>query len=598
MENLFTQKLSYTKINTYKNYSKVIPGENNAHLINESNESDERLFEKERHLTYRLPRNIKKNIFFFKSKENDEVKIRLYPLNKNTHYTKKDRQIKRHFGNPFSSISLSNSIRTINKNGDKINIRLYTSKKTRGLNCVFFKNIKKTTSLTFNLKTGDFIIVDNKSVLKNSFFALNNILKYSELFNLKGTISSIDLDAIKQIDDNAIKQIDDGLFLREFCKLIEFDYTWDVVSVENLMSFFVKKFVTTKKIKTPDNYSLNHIINFYPTEKFLKKNDRKLLASILDMFGIKSKYTIKILHKYPDIIHNMSNFIYLIKFFGDDYQKYLSRIENFPIFLLDSKIRISECENNKSRIFNSLELKNLIDFEIRDIEKENLIKIINSAINKKNNISNNLYLNMFIDLNDHLKMIKIIRKYDSTIELRAKNMSEFLLEHNHLSSLISKIKRGFVIEYVYHDKTIQEIEAPCEKIPQTESEIGSPFAQEFLYPKILKREEEYYEEGIFMRHCVSSYLSNVNSIIISVRTSNGMDRVTCEYDISTGRVKQERHFCNKQPPKEFEFALEELKFRVNKLARFGILNWKERKKTPLKINDNEIIIQEKDEQFF
>jgi hypothetical protein len=77
-----------------------------------------------------------------------------------------------------------------------------------------------------------------------------------------------------------------------------------------------------------------------------------------------------------------------------------------------------------------------------------------------------------------------------------------------------------------------------------------------------------------------------------------MDRVTCEYDISTGRVKQERHFCNKQPPKEFEFALEELKFRVNKLARFGILNWKERKKTPLKINDNEIIIQEKDEQFF
>ena len=110
----------------------------------------------------------------------------------------------------------------------------------------------------------------------------------------------------------------------------------------------------------------------------------------------------------------------------------------------------------------------------------------------------------------------------------------------------------------------------------------------FIHTFILKREEEYMEEGSFMHHCVATYSDKDRSIIISVRTIDSSDRVTCEYDCQSGKLIQARHFCNKQPPADIEMAIEELSKKVEKYARMGILHCIEKKKVPVKINGVEV----------
>ena len=91
-----------------------------------------------------------------------------------------------------------------------------------------------------------------------------------------------------------------------------------------------------------------------------------------------------------------------------------------------------------------------------------------------------------------------------------------------------------------------------------------------------------------MHHCVASYTNKDKSMIISLRTEDNKDRVTCEFDIQTGRCIQKRHFCNQHPPKHFENGLEILEGTIIRLARWGLLNWREKKKVPVKINGIEI----------
>jgi hypothetical protein len=86
----------------------------------------------------------------------------------------------------------------------------------------------------------------------------------------------------------------------------------------------IKLFVSLKKIKVPDGDYEFWLTNLYPTEKFLKKNDRKLIASILDMVGLKSKYLVKILHEYPTI--DFFGLYRFCQFFGSDFSKYTANI--------------------------------------------------------------------------------------------------------------------------------------------------------------------------------------------------------------------------------------------------------------------------------
>jgi hypothetical protein len=169
--------------------------------------------------------------------------------------------------------------------------------------------------------------------------------------------------------------------------------------------------------------------------------------------------------------------------------------------------------------------------------------------------------------------------------MRARTYDEFNAEHMELSKMISFIKKGWVIEYYFNEKMVNEIEKPVKlKINLDNDEFG----EITFYPYILKREEEYDEEGRFMHHCVASYSDKDKSIIVSLRTKNKEDRVTCEFDCQTGTLIQARHFCNKQPPADMELAIEKLKNITKYYARIGMLHSTEKRKVPVKINGVEV----------
>jgi hypothetical protein len=194
------------------------------------------------------------------------------------------------------------------------------------------------------------------------------------------------------------------------------------------------------------------------------------------------------------------------------------------------------------------------------------------------------------DLNDHFKMIDKLRKFIPDLYLKSKNIDDFDKEHLELSKMMKFIKKGYVIEYQFVDKMVNDVESPIKvKINLSDDESNPEWVTPEFYPYILKREEDYDEEGNFMHHCVASYSDKEKSIIVSVRTEDKKDRVTCEFDCQTGTLIQARHFCNKQPPADIELAVNVLKEKTKHYARMGLLHSLDKKKVPVKINGIEII---------
>ncbi len=193
---------------------------------------------------------------------------------------------------------------------------------------------------------------------------------------------------------------------------------------------------------------------------------------------------------------------------------------------------------------------------------------------------------------DHFRMLNRIREYDPNIRMKANSRIKFHNEHNELSKIISAIKKGWVVQYFYPEETIRQIQQPIKVFKSIDIGAGLKGTDMDDYisitPFVLTREEEYIEEGKFMHHCVASYAETDTSMIVSLRTEDEQDRVTCEFKISNGTLVQSRHFSNATPPKQFEHVIDVVSDLVRLHARFGTLNWLKKDRVPIKINGVEI----------
>lgn len=597
MEDIITQKFSYASITPFKDYCRLDEKKLLSNVMRDNlDELDDLdsflkpfrdIFKPNVGKVISLPEKNKRKVFFFETKEPVQERFLMkYALShsSNTFDTTKDRQIKRHYGNPFSEISITTIERSIRRRDDKVTIKIYIGQKFRKFNSIYFKKMFTVYSITINLKTGNFttaLITKNKKTT-NKKFRVNTFNDVK--FIMRGIFSTSSyVQSNSRLKNEFNETFNDLVFTSKVQNTLSIDL--GCVSYSKMDNLFMKDligvFVKLKKIKVPDGDYEYWLCNLYPTEKFLKKNDRKLIASILDMVNLKSKYLVKILHEYPLI--DFFGVYSFCQFFGNDFSKYVANIN--PGVFRNSHRKESKVEMwmTKTSILNSVHKK----YELTDNEKEILIRIVNSVDYNSTEFFGERMIQLF---QDHFNMISKIREYDSSCSMKAKTMTEFNEEHRELAKTISAIKKGWVIEYEYDIKTITDIEEPINAMINLGSEEEPVLGdlQMKLYPFILKREEDYSEEGGFMHHCVASYSDKDRSIIVSLRSENQMDRVTCEYDIQTGRCVQERYFCNAQPPAEFVLALKYLKTKIEKHARFGTLNWKEKKKVPIKINGIEI----------
>jgi len=605
MVDILTQKFSYALITPFKDYCLISDEKRLRRQFNDSldllDEEDTDVFSiksitrdlniNKKGKIFTLPKKKKKKVHYLTSNEDVQERMSFEYLYReknggNTFETTKDRHIKNHYGKPLSEIVLYTLERSIRLHGDKLTIKLYVQTKTRGFNCIYFRKRYDVQSLTINLKTGNFTtcIIGKTSKTNatqfrtNSFRMLKMITTGRSFFEPKNYVNTN-----SRVYNEFKKVFDDYEFTKNIQKSLgmigcaSYSSNTDV-----FLNDFTQKFIELKKIKVPNGDVVFWINNFYPTEKFLKKNDRKLIASILDMFGIKSKYTIKILHEYPNI--DLIGLVRFCKYFGNDYTKYIANLN--PVVFENSYLKKNsnvDYNTNKFQLIHNTNNNPLL----LDIEKENLIKIANSQNYRSDGILSDRFIQLF---DDHFRMINTVREYDADVYMKAKTFDEFSVEHTDLSKIITAINKGWVIEYKFSEKMIEDIEKPIPlkiNLPNY-GDTGVSF-----YPMILKREEEYVEEGKFMHHCVATYADKEKSIIISLRTEDSMDRVTCEFDCQNGQLLQARHFCNKQPPVDMEYVIDnELSQKVKKYARLGLLHASEKLKVPVKINGVEITKKE------
>ena len=539
----------------------------------------------------------KKNAMFFFSKEDapDANNMYTYPNFEflKIHETMSDKQITRHYNNPFAKVRVNIFERSIKRKGNKIIITNSEYIKERQFNSKYFGTITSRVTFTFDFDSGNFQIIQTtikgkkkgitKTFRTNNFFLLKNTLRESPgIFRLTRWMDETKFKFRKEL----LNSINDKEYVNLIGKIFDVE-THTLNKMESYVGFYnkiVEKFIELRKIKVPDHSYEHLLLHSYPKEKLLKKNDRKLVAAVLDLYGIKSKFTIKILHKYPYL--NLNIITKLCLLLGSEYQKHLASIN-------DNIFAISQTQILDHRPPNYVDdfIAQSANFKINEIEKENIIRLINDEkINKP------LTEEMISEIYDHFNMIDKIKEYDTTMSMKSRTYAEFHTEHMELSKMVSAIKKGWVIEYVYDEKTIAQIEDPISKFRSYD--IGGGLkgtdmnSKTTFYPQILKREEEYIEEGKFMHHCVASYADKDKSMIVSIRNESGSDRVTCEFDIQSGNMIQSRHFCNAVPPEIFKDIIETVNDKVRLLARYGTLNWKEKRKAPVMINGVEVIATE------
>jgi len=173
MEEIITQRFTYATITVYKDYCKIIDKKNSLSSINVDLDSfdfgDE--FEKTKRLikftiddlrrptvgrTIEFPERVgkRKTKFFYGESEINERSVINYAIR--NFQTRDDRHIKRHYGNPFSEITVNTIERSIRRHGDKVTIKVYRHNRHRSFNDIYFRKSTSVESVTFNMKTGNF----------------------------------------------------------------------------------------------------------------------------------------------------------------------------------------------------------------------------------------------------------------------------------------------------------------------------------------------------------------------------------------------------------------------------------------------------------
>jgi hypothetical protein len=605
--NILNQRFNFFLVNAYKNYSKLdekpLSGSENLYGLSDLDFLNTgtliqtlKTRRQYRRLDLRPKGSSKKNANYFYSTSGEPEFVTLIPYfnDGKTFVTVNENQLKRHYGTPFSEIQTNIFERTITLTDEHLSIRINKYTKNRELNCKYFRKNNISYGVKLNLKTGSFITYSNNGgkrrrtsiIRQNSFKHLMEII--SSIFDFQVRFN--DYRNNRGVEDLFKEQINDEVFSKTLyhtiCSLLDtedfFNNHPQQHDIKNFMyESIVKLFVRIKGIKVPNNYA-GYLVNWYPTQKYLKKNENKLVLAILDRLNLKTKSLNTLLHKLPET--NIVNLITLSKLFGySDVHKYIHNLDKRFLSV------------GMHRSIHSLgmvgyeTLNNHFEFKLSSDEKSRLLKLLNSFFDKLDTEPSdvdlpNLISQQFIQITDHVSMIAKIKEYIPETELRAQNFKDFHHEHIEYSKIERSIQKGYSIQYTFDDKLIEHIEEEM-KFLLDSNEITS------FYPVILKTDGEYSEEGKHMHHCVATYSDREQSIIISIREgdTSGAERVTCEFDVRKNLI-QAKSFCNAKPPERFQLAIDKLCHRVNIFR--GSIKSTGKEKIPLVINGIQVPIKE------
>lgn len=315
---------------------------------------------------------------------------------------------------------------------------------------------------------------------------------------------------------------------------IKDEYIKNKIYPENYSLYeIIIDFYLEKHLIKPHNNVYYHINFGFPKNKWLKLNDRKFLPSLLDQFGIKSKYLISVLSSDKGKNINLKTLNYISHLFGDNHVDYIKKIN--WVGLCNTKFSPSE----KHTLLDDVEKKSILNLLIKESNNETILEDIYKLVS----------------LREHLK------KKKRSLKIKIKNYDELLYFIEVWKLMKSHLILGYESKY----------DIPKSVITDLTHEII--IDNKVFKPKILLSELDFILEGLKMKNCMGKQFTNG---LFCLYFSLSLNDSSIDLCFQNGVLTQ--GFGKGNTPIEPEIFGEPLEILKKRITKYSKLTWKKIKK--------------------
>lgn len=455
-----------------------------------------------------------------------------------SHNSELESDFEKNYGNPLCSLTRMNKLIVVEKENNKISIKIFYNRSLRKVGNSYFELSTNLNFLTYNFKTHDLYhgTITNyhkkrkfqKKLYRNQFWRepLQIVIDY-----IRSVLSPNGSQNVKEITERILKT---------FFKNIPNFNTDDNLN-PNEKIFKLRS--DSIGVKLPDNWRIFHNIYPTPSKKLLRKYDFKYIEALQSFYGLN----------------------------GDKFRKIFHQLTNINGKMLEAAVKCFGPEFIKNQDVN--DVIRIINFDKHyDVSYNNFIEYFNKCNFSKNEISN--LWKLFIlsskgdlhygSLLEHLLFIIKLKEYGENVKLKAKTDNEFTEEHSRFSSILQSYKNGLVYRF-YNQDFVDRVQMPI-------------FDKENYYPIILTTTEEYNQESAVQNNCVKGYSDKASSVIISLRKGDpsSKERATIEYHCTkkSNKITLKNIQClgrfNKDLSEQWNYVVEKLDDRMKILGSSNV----------------------------
>jgi len=403
------------------------------------------------------------------------------------------------FADQLYSVTRNNVTIVVERDGDKVAIKLFWGYKHRRPGVVWFKTIKHVEFISVNTKTGDVYVggIDNYHLKRKSKKRINrNYFIGEPLNNLSLSIRN----CIRRVDSNLDVDCTQEA-LEVFIQTIDpIDNFGVLTNNQRLFKFYLNK----RGVKFPNNFHIYTNEWFGPEiKKILKKTDNRMVDAVMVRNELSGKQIKKALHNCEGL--NLPMLTLARNMFNDDWVN-----QDYELIL--------GCLNSNINYYPlPVDFKEFVTNE----ELKRVFKLFRHVV-----IHGTLDAHTFYD---HMRFYCDLKLYEPNIKWMSSDddKSDFRGEHLDWVDKIQSYREGtYYRKYpVYSYRVISE---PIEH------------GGEVYYPVLLDNSKSYNQESAIQSNCVKTYIGKCGSMIVSLR-QGGVDsdvRATVEYKLSQALVSK------------------------------------------------------------
>jgi hypothetical protein len=397
------------------------------------------------------------------------------------------------FADQLYSVTRNNVTIVVERDGDKVAIKLFWGYKHRRPGVVWFKTIKHVEFISVNTKTGDVYVggIDNYHLKRKSKKRINrNYFIGEPLNNLSLSIRN----CIRRVDSNLDVDCTQEA-LEVFIQTIDpIDNFGVLTNNQRLFKFYLNK----RGVKFPNNFHIYTNEWFGPEiKKILKKTDNRMVDAVMVRNELSGKQIKKALHNCEGL--NLAMLTLARNMFNDDWVN-----QDYELIL--------GCLNSNINYYPlPVDFKEFVTNE----ELKRVFKLFRHVV-----IHGTLDAHTFYD---HMRFYCDLKLYEPNIKWMSSDddKSDFRGEHLDWVDKLQSYKEGTYYRK-YPDYSYQVISEPIEH------------GEVLYYPVLLDNSKSYNQESAIQSNCVKTYIGKCGSMIVSLR-QGGVDsevRATIEYKLS------------------------------------------------------------------